>query len=56
MKASWVLLGLLGLIVLVAIFVGEGYVSAKNQMVSKDRGMCRRQPRTSRWSCSAGPT
>jgi LemA protein len=35
MKASWVLLGVLGLIVLVALFAGGSYVSAKNQMVQK---------------------
>ena len=35
MKASWVLLGVLGLIVLVAVFAGGSYVSAKNQMVQK---------------------
>jgi LemA protein len=37
MKASWVLVGFLGVIVLVALFVGGGYVSAKNQMVAKDQ-------------------
>jgi LemA protein len=35
MKALWVVLGVLGLIVLVAIFAGGSYVSAKNQMVQK---------------------
>jgi LemA protein len=35
MKAVWVLLGVLGLIVLVALFAGGSYVSAKNQMVQK---------------------
>jgi LemA protein len=35
MKALWVLLGVLGLIVLVALFAGGSYVSAKNQMVQK---------------------
>jgi LemA protein len=35
MKASWVLLGVLGLIVLVALFAGGSYVSARNQMVQK---------------------
>jgi LemA protein len=36
MKALWVVLGILGLIVLVALFAGGSYVSAKNQMVSKN--------------------
>jgi LemA protein len=35
MKAVWVLLGVLGLIVLVALFAGGSSVSAKNQMVQK---------------------
>jgi LemA protein len=35
MKALWVVLGLLALIVLVAIFAGGSYVSARNQMVQK---------------------
>jgi LemA protein len=35
MKALWVLLGVLGLIVLVALFAGGSYVSARNQMVQK---------------------
>ena len=34
-KALWVVLGVLGLIVLVALFVGGSYVSARNQMVQK---------------------
>jgi len=37
MKALWVLLGVLGLIVLVALLAGGSYVSAKNQMVQKDQ-------------------
>jgi LemA protein len=37
MKALWVVLGVLGLIVLVALFAGGSYVSAKNQMVQKDQ-------------------
>jgi LemA protein len=37
MKALWVVLGVLGLIVLVALFAGVSYVSAKNQMVQKDQ-------------------
>jgi LemA protein len=36
MKGLWVGLGLIGLIVVVLLFVGGGYVSAKNQMVQKD--------------------
>ena len=35
MKALWVLVGVLGLIVLVALFVGGSYVGAKNAMVQK---------------------
>jgi LemA protein len=36
MKAAlWVVLGLLGVIVLVGLFAGGSYVSAKNQMVQK---------------------
>ncbi|MDP9038563.1 MAG: LemA family protein [Acidobacteriota bacterium] len=37
MKATWVVLGVLGIFLLVALFVGGGYVSAKNQMVAKDQ-------------------
>lgn len=37
MKGSWLALGLIGVIVLVLLFVGGGYVSAKNQMVAKDQ-------------------
>jgi LemA protein len=37
MKGLWVALGVLGLIVLVALFAGGSYVSAKNQMVQKDQ-------------------
>ena len=35
MKGLWVVLGVLGLIVLVALFAAGSYVSAKNQMVQK---------------------
>jgi LemA protein len=35
MKALWVVLGVLGLIVVLALFAGGSYVSAKNQMVQK---------------------
>ena len=37
MKALWVLLGVLGLIVLVAVLAGGSYVTAKNEMVQKDQ-------------------
>lgn len=37
MKALWVVLGVLGLIVVVALFAGGSYVSSKNQMVQKDQ-------------------
>jgi LemA protein len=36
MKALWVVLGVLGLIVLVVVFSFSSYVSAKNQMVALD--------------------
>jgi LemA protein len=35
MKALWVVLGVMGLIVVLALFAGGSYVSAKNQMVQK---------------------
>jgi LemA protein len=35
MKALWVVLGVVGLIVVVLLFAGGSYVSAKNQMVQK---------------------
>ena len=35
MKALWVLLGVLGLVVLVALFAGGSYVSAQREMVQK---------------------
>jgi len=34
-KGLWVVLGVLGLIVVLALFVGGSYVSARNQMVQK---------------------
>jgi LemA protein len=37
MKATWVVLGVLGLVVLVALFGFGSYASAKNQMVQKDQ-------------------
>ena len=37
MKALWALLGVVVVIVIVALFVFGGYVSAKNQMVAKDQ-------------------
>src|ERR1700760_2936433 len=37
MKALWVLLGVFGLIVLVAVLVGGSFVTAKNEMVQKDQ-------------------
>jgi len=37
MKALWVVLGVVGLIVVVLLMVGGSYVSAKNQMVAKDQ-------------------
>lgn len=37
MKPVWGLLGVVGLLILVLLFVGGGYVSAKNQMVAKNQ-------------------
>ena len=37
MKATWVLLGVLGVIVLLALFGFGSYATAKNQMVQKDQ-------------------
>jgi len=39
MKALWVVLGVLGLIVVVALFAGGSYVSAKNQMVANEQNV-----------------
>ena len=41
MKATWALLGLLGLIVLLALFGGGSYISAKNTMVQKNEDVNR---------------
>jgi LemA protein len=37
MKALWVGLGVVGLIILVLLFIGGSYVSSKNQMVAKNQ-------------------
>ena len=39
MKATWVALGVIGLIVLMLLFVGGSYVSAKNTMVQKNEAV-----------------
>src|SRR5271156_4290832 len=39
MKALWISLGVVGLIIVVLLFVGGGYVSSKNQMVEKDQNV-----------------
>jgi LemA protein len=39
MKALWVVLGVLALIVLVAVFVGASYVSTKNTLVEKNESV-----------------
>lgn len=39
MKATWVALGVVGLIVLMLLFVGGSYVSAKNTMVQKNEAV-----------------
>jgi LemA protein len=37
MKALWVVLGVVGLLIVVLLFVGGSYVSSKNQMVEKNQ-------------------
>src|ERR1017187_10091529 len=39
MKALWVVLGIVGVLVLAALMVFGSYVSAKNQMVAKDQNV-----------------
>ena len=39
MKALWVALGVVGLIIIVLLFIGGSYVSSKNQMVAKDQNV-----------------
>ncbi len=39
MKALWVALGVVGLIIIVLLFIGGSYVSSKNQMVLKDQAV-----------------
>jgi LemA protein len=39
MKPLWLVLGVVGLIILVLVFAGGSYVSAKNQMVAKDQNV-----------------
>lgn len=39
MKALWVVLGVVGLIVLMALFVGGSYVSTKNTLVQKNESV-----------------
>lgn len=39
MKSTWVALGVLGVIVLMLLFVGGSYVSAKNTMVQKNEAV-----------------
>ena len=41
MKPIWALLGVVGLIILVALFAGGSYVSAKNTLVQKDEDVNR---------------
>src|SRR5579871_2789413 len=38
-RALWVVLGILGVLVLAALMVGASYISARNQMVSKDENV-----------------
>ena len=37
MKSSWIVLGVVGLLLIVLLFAGGSYVSSKNQMVAKDQ-------------------
>src|SRR5277367_2111197 len=37
MKALWVVLGVVALIIVLALLVGSSYVNSKNQMVQKDQ-------------------
>jgi len=39
MKSLWISLGVVGLIIVLLLFVGGGYVSSKNQMVAKDQNV-----------------
>ena len=39
MKPLWLVLGVVGLLILVLVFAGGSYVSAKNQMVAKDQNV-----------------
>lgn len=39
MKALWVVLGIVGVLVLALLMVGGSYISARNQMVSLDQGV-----------------
>jgi LemA protein len=39
MKVLWISLGVVGLMIVVLLFIGGGYVSSKNQMVAKDQNV-----------------
>jgi LemA protein len=39
MKALWIVLGVVALIIVLLLFVGGSYVSSKNQMVAKDQAV-----------------
>ena len=39
MKALWIVLGVVALIIVLLLFVGGSYVSSKNQMVAKDQNV-----------------
>ena len=39
MKASWAVLGVVGLLIVALLFAGGSYVSSKNQMVAKDQNV-----------------
>jgi LemA protein len=39
MKSLWIVLGVVGLIIVLALFAGGSYISSKNQMVAKDQAV-----------------
>src|SRR5580698_10111736 len=39
MKSLWIVLGIVGLIIVLALFAGGSYISSKNQMVAKDQAV-----------------
>ncbi len=39
MKSLWIVLGVVGLIIVLALFAGGSYIGSKNQMVAKDQAV-----------------